>query len=89
MSFTQDQFIQDTELQQRVSQWHIASIDAAIDELGEAAAGLDLDALRAVAHLGGEAGMRRFVRTNGDYNPSDELGTSLSDYYARFSGEAS
>ena len=89
MSFTQDQFIQDTELQQRVSQWHIASIDQAIDDLGEAAAGLDRDGLRAVAHLGGEAGMRRFVRTNGDYNPSDELGTSLSDYYARFSSGAS
>ena len=88
-TFTQDQFIQDAELQARVSQWHIASIDPAIDALGEAAAGLDRDGLRAVAHLGGEAGMRRFVRTNGGYNPSDELGTSLSDYYARFSSGAS
>lgn len=88
-AFTQDQFIQDAELQARVSQWHIASIDAAIDDLGEAASGLDRDGLRAVAHLGGEAGMRRFVRTDGGYNPSDELGTSLSDYYARFSSGAS
>ena len=88
-TFTQDEFIQDAELQARVSQWHIASIDTAIDALGEAAAGLDRDGLRAVAHLGGEAGMRRFVRSNGDYNPSDELGTSLSDYYARFSSGAS
>ena len=88
-TFTQDQFIQDAELQARVSQWHIASIDTAIDALGEAASGLDRDGLRAVAHLGGEAGMRRFVRTNGDYNPSDQLGTSLSDYYARFSSGAS
>ncbi len=88
-SFAQDEFAQDVELQERVGQWHIASIDAAIDELGEAAAGLDRDGLRAVAHLGGEAGMRRFVRTNGGYNPSDELNTSLSDYYARFSSGAS
>jgi len=88
-TFTQDEFVQDIELQERVSQWHIASIDAAIDALGEAAVGLDRDGLRAVAHLGGEAGMRRFVRTNGDYNPSDDLGTSLSDYYARFSSGAS
>ena len=88
-SFTQDEFVQDTELQQRVSQWHIASIDAAIDELGEAAAGLDLDALRAVAHLGGITGMTRFVQSGGQYNPSDELKTSLSDYYARFSSGAS
>ena len=88
-TFTQDEFIQDAELQARVSQWHIASIDTAIDALGEAASGLDRDGLRAVAHLGGEAGMRRFVRTNGGYNPSDELNTSLSDYYARFSSGAS
>ena len=88
-TFTQDEFVQDVELQSRVGRWHVASIDTAIDALGEAAAGLDRDGLRAVAHLGGEAGMRRFVRTNGDYNPSDELGTSLSDYYARFSSEAS
>ncbi len=88
-TFTQDEFAQDVELQSRVGDWHMASIDQAIDDLGEAAAGLDRDGLRAVAHLGGEAGMRRFVRTNGGYNPSDELGTSLSDYYARFSSGAS
>ena len=88
-TFTQDEFAQDVELQSRVGDWHVASIDAAIDDLGEAAAGLDRDGLRAVAHLGGEAGMRRFVRTNGGNNPSDELGTSLSDYYARFSSGAS
>ena len=88
-TFTQDEFAQDVELQSRVGDWHVASIDAAIDDLGEAAAGLDRDGLRAVAHLGGEAGMRRFVRTNGGYNPSDELNTSLSDYYARFSSGAS
>ena len=88
-TFTQDEFVQDVELQERVGQWHMASIDHAIDDLGEAAAGLDRDGLRAIAHLGGEAGMRRFVRTNGGYNPSDELGTSLSDYYARFSSGAS
>lgn len=86
--FTQDEFVQDLELQQRVGQWHFANIDQAIDGLGSEAAGYDRDGLRAVAHLGGTAGMRRFVRSNGDYSPSDELGTSLSDYYARFSGEA-
>jgi len=87
-SFTQDEFVQDLELQQRVGQWHVADIDQAIDGLGSEAAGRDRDGLRAVAHLGGTAGMRRFVRSNGDYSPSDELGTSLSDYYARFNGEA-
>lgn len=88
-AFTQDQFMQDMELQQRVGQWHVADIDKAIDDLGSEAAGYDRDGLRAIAHLGGQGGMRRFVRSNGEYNPSDELGTSLSDYYARFSSGAS
>ena len=87
-TFTQDQFIQDVELQSRVGDWHINDLDAAIDDLGEAAAGLDRDGLRAIGHLGGRSSIRRFVRTNGGYNPSDELGTSLSDYYTRFSGGA-
>jgi hypothetical protein len=26
-----------------------------------------------------------FVQTKGKYNPSDELGTSLQDYYSKFS----
>ena len=81
--------MQDTELQQRVGQWHVASIDQAIDDLGSEAAGYDRDGLRAVAHLGGITGMTRFVRSHGQYNPSDELGTSVADYYARFSGGAS
>ncbi len=88
-TFTQDEFVQDVELQERVSAWHVADIDKAIDDLGSEAAGYDRDGLRAIAHLGGQGGMRRFVRTNGGYNPSDELGTSLSDYYARFSSGAS
>ena len=88
-TFTQDEFVQDVELQERVGAWHVADIDKAIDDLGSEAAGYDRDGLRAIAHLGGQGGMRRFVRTNGDYNPSDELGTSLSDYYARFSSGAS
>ena len=87
-TFTQGQFIQDVELQSRVGDWHINDLDAAIDDLGEAAAGLDRDGLRAIGHLGGRSSIRRFVRTNGGYNPSDELGTSLSDYYTRFSGGA-
>ena len=37
-----------------------------------------------MAHLGGKSGMRRFVQSAGEYNPSDELGTSLQDYYDKF-----
>jgi len=39
----------------------------------------------AIGHLGGVGGMQKYVRTKGQYNPSDALGTSLSDYYSKFS----
>jgi|GEM_PF-1513141 len=84
-SFTQDQFVADEALQARVADWHFAEIDRAIDGLGDATDGYDRDGLRAVAHLGGIGGMRRFVVTDREYNPSDELGTSLQDYYSKFS----
>ena len=83
--FTQDKFIADKALQDAVADWHIADIDKAIDALGDAAAGYDRDGLRAVAHLGGVGGMKRYVRSKGEYNPADELGTSLQSYYDTFS----
>ena len=80
-TFTQDEFIKDTALQDKVAAWHIADLDKAIDALGDAAADYDRDGLRAVAHLGGKSGMKKFVQSKGDYNPADELGTSLQSYY--------
>jgi len=84
-TFTQDEFIKDTVLQDQVAAWHIADLDKAIDALGDAAADYDRDGLRAVAHLGGKSGMKKFVQSKGDYNPADELGTSLQSYYDNFS----
>ena len=83
--FTTQQFKDNEQLQQKVAQWHFNDIDKAIDSLGDAAKGYDRDGLRAVAHLGGVSGMKRYVRTKGEYNPSDALGTNLSKYYAKFS----
>ena len=83
--FTQDEFIADEALQDAIAEWHIADIDKAIDALGEAAAGYDRDGLRAVAHLGGVGGMKKYVRSKGEYNPADELCTSLQSYYDKFS----
>jgi hypothetical protein len=87
-SFTQEQFKNDKELQDKVSDWHLADIDKNIDAMGDDAKGYSRDGLRAVAHLGGVGGMRKYVKSKGQYNPSDQLGTSLSDYYNKFSGEA-
>ena len=84
-TFTQDEFIKDTALQDKVAEWHIADLDKAIDALGDNAADYDRDGLRAVAHLGGKSGMKKFVRSKGEYNPADELGTSLRSYYDKFS----
>ena len=83
-SFTQDEFKADSALQDTVAAWHIADIDKTIDGLGLNTDGFDRDGLRAVAHLGGKHGMKKFVQSAGKYNPSDELGTSLQDYYDEF-----
>ena len=83
-SFTQDEFKANTVLQDKVAAWHIADIDKAIGGLGLNTDGYDRDGLRAVAHLGGKGGMKNFVRSKGQYNPKDQLGTSLQDYYDKF-----
>lgn len=83
--FTTAEFKQDEQLQQKVAGWHFADIEDAIVALGSEADGYDRDGLKAVAHLGGVGGMRKYVRTKGQYNPSDALGTSLSYYYDKFS----
>ena len=85
--FTQDQFKADPALQDEVAQWHFKDIDKAIDALGDAAKCYDRDGLRSVAHLGGKSGMRKFVKSGGQYNPADELGTSLKAYYDKFSSK--
>ena len=85
--FTQDQFKADPALQDEVAQWHFKDIDKAIDALGDAAKCYDRDGLRSVAHLGGKSGMRKFVKSGGQYNPADELGTSLKTYYDKFSSK--
>jgi len=82
--FTQDEFIKDAALQDKVAAWHLADVDKAIDALGNDAAEYDRDGLRAVAHLGWKSGMKKFVQSKGEYNPADELGTSLLSYYEKF-----
>lgn len=93
-SYSMAQFKASEAIQDRVNVWHINDIDQAIAERGYTEEGYSLDGLRAVAHLGGIGGMHEFVRTGGAYNPNDAYtrnngdevkGTSLQDYYKRFS----
>ena len=87
-SFTQEEFKKNLALQDRVAAWHLDDIDKAIYQLGDDAKAYDRDGLRAVAHLSGKTGMKRFVKSKGEYNPQDQLGTSAQDYYNKFSGAA-
>ena len=82
--FSTADFKQDEALQDKVAAWHFSDISSEIDKLGEKAKGYDRDGLKAVAHLGGLGGMKNFVRSKGQYNPKDQLGTSLQDYYDKF-----
>lgn len=93
---TPQQFMQSPELQKSAEAWHFSDIDQAIKQngydrlVGQPINGVPVtvDGLRAVAHLGGVQGMKRFVETGGRYNPADVNGTRLSDYFARHGGGA-
>jgi len=85
-SFSTEEFRLNPDLQKDVFAWHIADIDRVIKENNLLEKGYDLDGLRAVAHLGGVTGMVRYAQSGGKYNPADEFGTSLNDYYNKFSG---
>lgn len=82
-SFTTESFRNDPELQERVFEWHINDIDKTIAKL-PGSDKMSIDGLRAVAHLGGKGGMKKYVSSGGKYNPADKFGTRLSDYYNKF-----
>lgn len=84
LDFTQEEFKKDEGLQRQVMDWHLREIDKVISKV-DPEGSYNRDGLRAVAHLGGIGGMKRYVSTSGKYNPEDEFGTSLQDYYSKFS----
>ena len=84
--FDMDAFIDDPMLQKKVGAWHIKDIDKEIAKIKNIPAGLsNQNGLRAVAHLGGIPGMKKFIASGGVYNPKDELNTKLMEYYNKFS----
>lgn len=83
LQFSTETFKRKPKLQEKVFQWHMKDIDSTIDKLDKSAT-MSRDGLRAVAHLGGKTGMKKFVKTKGKYNPADKFGTKLSDYYNKF-----
>lgn len=88
-NMTAEEFLKDDKAQAAAELWHLADIDAFIRRGGYLDKGYSLDGLRAVAHLGGKQGMHQYIMSGGEYNPKDEYGTRLSQYYAKFSGPGS
>lgn len=78
---------QPLEVQEAVEQWHFRDINRYIDRkgldrfIGTEIAGVPItrNGIIAMAHLGGSPGARRFLESDGEYNPSDGT-TYLSDY---------
>lgn len=89
-------FLSNKEQQERVARWHFNDIDRFVRQnnldryIGQEVAGIPItqDGLRAMAHLGGNAGMAKFLATGGKYNPADTNGTRLSDYASKHRGAA-
>jgi hypothetical protein len=77
--------MQNTQIQNDVIDWHLSDLSNIASKLSEET-GMDVSGLVAVGHLGGGSGMKRFARSGGKYNPEDQLGTSLRDYYNKFKG---
>lgn len=92
-NYSQDDLINDQEIQNTVNDWHMRDlarqVDAFMEELGDEAANWSRNSLIAASHIGGVGGMKRHVRSGGEYDPQDALGTSISDYARRFAGSQS
>tara|TARA_R100000963_G_C4606733_1_gene78509 strand:- start:197 stop:808 length:612 start_codon:yes stop_codon:yes gene_type:complete len=96
--FTKKEFLNNPKLQDEVFDWHVNDIKKFINSegldsyIGKTIKGIPitLNGLIAVAHLGGQSGMKKFLETDGKYNPDDrrkgskKKGTSLSDYLNKF-----
>ena len=92
IEFNRTDFLNDESLQDQVFDWHVNDISSYIDSndlnsfIGKTINGIKItkQGLIAGAHLGGKYGMRQFLETDGEYNPSDKNGTKISDYITKF-----
>ena len=88
---TPEQFLKDKDAQVSAENWHFADIENFIKRtgldkyIGQKIKGIPItmQGMIAVAHLGGQTGLRRFITSGGTYNPKDAYGTHLSDYLER------
>ena len=91
---TPQQFLASQDMQQRVEAWHVSDINDFITRNGlDRFVGQEINGqvvtpngMIAVAHLGGNAGLRRYLESGGSRNPADAFGTSLSAYMTTHAG---
>ena len=91
---TMDQFLASPRIQEAAQEWNVGDTDNyisknALDQyIGQNVGGVTMtqDGLRAMAHLGGNYGMRKFLESGGQFNPADSNGTRLSDYAQTHAG---
>ena len=91
-TFSKDEFLENEELQDKVFDWHVNDITEYMFEkgldswIGQKIQGVEVtkDGLIAVAHLGGKTGLKKFLESDGEYNPDDSQGTTLLDYLRKF-----
>jgi hypothetical protein len=97
--FTRDQFKKNAGLQEAFQNWYEQKTldyiaNNGLDQyIGKMVKGVPvtLSGMMAVAHLGGNNGLKQFLETDGGYDPSDnkknpEQGTRLSDYLQKHGG---
>jgi hypothetical protein len=95
-NMTPEDFLKNPEVQKAVETWHFSDIKNFIGSndlarfVGTVIKGVPvtLDGMLAVAHLGGKGGLKKFLESNGSYNPSDAYGTSLLDYLGTHQGSS-
>lgn len=97
--FTREQFKKNAGLQEAFQNWYEQKTldyiaNNGLDQyIGKMVKGVPvtLSGMMAVAHLGGNYGLKQFLETDGGYDPSDnkknpEQGTRLSDYLQKHGG---
>ena len=94
LSFSNDAFLNSKPLQESFQDWFEGKTLKYIKQhdldkfVGKVVGGVPVtkSAMLAMAHLGGDFGMRQFLETNGAYNPGDANKTRLRDYGIQMSG---
>lgn len=90
--YTLKDLLKSPELQEKAQAWSEDNImqyvkDNGLDAFyGKTIRGITLtpSAMLGMAHIGGRAGMKKWLLTGGEYNPEDKNSTSIADYAAKF-----